>query len=312
MLRVFLFFLKVGSVSFGKMVATSSMFDEYVENRRVLSKEDFFTLNGFLRLFPGPTQSQMSIALGSIEYGFKGGIFAGLGYLLPSFTLITLGAYLYFEQQSLLPIDQLFYGINTISLSLLFYSVCKMIPKSVTSYFGGFVAVMSLVMAYFNIPLLGIFAVAAGCAFIYYGGIQKIVTFIRSHFLSMEPVSLSFVFVFFLKIGFFIYGGGLVMIPLIKTTMVDELGWISSHDFLAGFALGQSTPGPVILTVAFFGYRAAMLAELPGIVGASIASIGLMLPSFILILTLGRFFSKLKQMPFLAKVLQSFMPATIG
>ncbi|MGL5721182.1 MAG: chromate transporter [Brevinema sp.] len=312
MFRVFLFFFKVGSISFGKMVATSHLFQEYVEDRRVLSKEDFFTLNGFLRLFPGPTQSQMSIALGSIEHGFLGGLLAGLGYLLPSFTLITLGAYLYFEQQSLLPIDQLFYGINIISLSLLCHSVYKMIPKSVLSGFDVFVVILSLGMAYLGLGLFHIFAMVALCAFIYYGGISMVLAKIRTRFHSVEPISMMFVFIFFFKIGFYIYGGGLVMIPLIKSTMVDELGWMSSSDFLAGFALGQSTPGPVILTVAFFGYKAAMLAGVPGVLGAVLASVGIILPSFILILTLGRFFGKLKQMLLIPKVLRSFMPATIG
>ncbi|MGL5254751.1 MAG: chromate efflux transporter [Brevinema sp.] len=312
MLRIFLFFFKVGSISFGKMVATSNMFQEYVENRRVLSKEDFFTLNGFLRLFPGPTQSQMSIALGSMEHGIFGGILGGLGYLLPSFTLITLGAYLYFEQQSLLPIEELFYGINIISLSLLCYSVYKMISKSIQSWLDGFITLLSLIMTFFNIQLLGIFAVAAVCSFIYHGGIKKIVATLKSRFHSIEPISMTFLFFFFLKIGFFIYGGGLVMIPLIKNTMIDTFGWMNSNDFLAGFALGQSTPGPVILTVAFFGYKVAMLAGIPGFLGASIAAIGIMLPSFALILTLGRFFSKLNQMPLLSKILQSFMPAAIG
>ena len=312
MFRVFLFFFKVGSISFGKMVATSTMFQEYVENRRVLSKEDFFTLNGFLRLFPGPTQSQMSIALGSLEHGIRGGILSGLGYMLPSFALITLGAYLYFEQQALLPIDKLFYGINIISLSLLSYSVYKMVPKSISSSFDVFIVIISLVMAYLGMGLLSAFAVSAFCAFIYHGGITWIITKIRSRFHSIEPVSMLFVFTFFLKMGFYIYGGGLVMIPLIKSTMVDKFGWMSSSDFLAGFALGQSTPGPVILTVAFFGYKAAMLAGIPGFLGSIIASIGIMLPSFALILTLGRFFSKLNQMPLLSRVLQSFMPAAIG
>ncbi|WP_376770421.1 chromate transporter [Clostridium lacusfryxellense] len=65
--------------------------------------------------------------------------------------------------------------------------------------------------------------------------------------LAFAPLLLS-LFMFFIKVGSFIYGGGLVVIPFIENEVVNKLGWLTQTEFLAGIALGQLTPGPVVIT----------------------------------------------------------------
>lgn len=305
------FFLRVGATSFGKLTATNTLYTEYVEKAKKLSKEEFFALNGFLRLFPGPTQTQTSIALGCLEFGWKGGIAAGLSYLLPSFALITLGAYLYFEAGEIVPIPTLMLGLNIISLSLLVRATYNLTKKSTDSILSVIILLGSGVMTYFGFSLLWIFAASALVSALYH---WKDLPFSR-RLRAVEPLGLgvlAFIFLFFLKVGAFIYGGGLAMVPFIRREIVEGLGWLNTQEFLAGFAIGQATPGPVILTVAFFGYKAALSAGSPGILGSLLAGLGIMLPSFILILALSRFFRNVQKTGWLSLILKGFMPASAG
>lgn len=314
---LWMFFLKVGATSFGKMTATNTMYTEYVETRKKLKKEEFFALNGFLRLFPGPTQSQMSIALGLLEKGVLGGALSGTAYLLPSFVCITLGAYLYFEAGSVFPMAVLIKGVNIISLALLTYSTFNMGKKSVNKPFDIFLLLGAALISYCKINIIWIFLAAALAGFFYHKTffilIKKLPNDKRMH--VVDPVSLGvllFIFLFFLKVGLFIYGGGNIIIPFIRTEIVDTLKWLKPEEFLTAFAIGQATPGPVILTVAFIGYKAALDVHISGIIGAFLVAVGVMLPSFILILSLGRFFPKVKEMQWLSDILQGFMPASVG
>ena len=89
------------------------------------------------------------------------------------------------------------------------------------------------------------------------------------------------VFFTFFKIGAFTFGGGYAMIPLIQRETVEKHGWISDDDILEVVAIAESTPGPIAINAAtFIGYRVA------GFLGALCATLGVVLPSFVVILAI--------------------------
>ena len=93
--------------------------------------------------------------------------------------------------------------------------------------------------------------------------------------------SLWQIFLTFFKIGAFTFGGGYAMIPLIQREAAEKHGWVTEEDILEIVAIAESTPGPIAINAAtFVGYRAR------GILGSAVATLGVVMPSFIIILTI--------------------------
>ncbi|MDO5293564.1 MAG: chromate transporter [bacterium] len=119
-----------------------------------------------------------------------------------------------------------------------------------------------------------------------------------------EAVKCSKLFITFLKIGAFTFGGGYAMIPLIRTEVVDKNKWLSNEDIVDIIAVAESTPGPLAINSAtFVGCQTA------GAKGAAVATIGVVLPSFIIILVLAHF---LRQFEELKAIQYAFWGIRIG
>jgi chromate transport protein ChrA len=97
-------------------------------------------------------------------------------------------------------------------------------------------------------------------------------------------------FISFLKIGAFTFGGGYAMVPLIEREVIDKRGWVEREDFLDLLTIAQSAPGPIALnTAVFVGYR------IKGLKGAFASVAGIVLPSFVIILLVAIFFADIRQ-----------------
>ena len=111
------------------------------------------------------------------------------------------------------------------------------------------------------------------------------------------------VFLAFLKIGLFSYGGGYAMLPFIQDQAIEVHGWLTMHEFLDILGIAQITPGPVAInTATFVGYRT------DGILGAITATTAVVLPSFVIVLTLSFFIHKFKE----SKILGNIFKGQIG
>lgn len=110
----------------------------------------------------------------------------------------------------------------------------------------------------------------------------------------------------FFKIGAFTLGGGFAMIPLMKVEMVDKQKWIGEEEFLDVIAITQSVPGAVAINASMsIGYRVA------GLLGAVIATLGTILPSFIIILCIALFYSGMKSNKIVKKVFKGIYPTIV-
>ncbi|MFC4438988.1 MULTISPECIES: chromate efflux transporter [Natrialbaceae] len=123
-------------------------------------------------------------------------------------------------------------------------------------------------------------------------------------------------FLFMVYTGSFIYGGGLVLIPFIELYVVREFGWLTGQEFVDGIAIGQLSPGPVVMTTAFVGY--ALMLEVSGgvlwiaVLGALVAAIGAFGPSFVFIMGFFPYFAKVRENDIVRSALVGVNAAVVG
>jgi chromate transporter len=119
----------------------------------------------------------------------------------------------------------------------------------------------------------------------------------------IELIRLSWVF---FKIGLFCWGGGLVIIPMVEREVVWKYGWLTEHEFVDAVTLGQITPGPVVISAAFIGYKAC------GAQGAVAATASVILPSFILVCLAAKAVKRFEQNRWLMGFFNGARVAVIG
>jgi len=123
---------------------------------------------------------------------------------------------------------------------------------------------------------------------------------------SPVPFHLLWMFLLFLKIGATLYGSGYVRVAFLRADFVARLGWLTESQLLDAVAIGQVTPGPVLTTATFIGYLLA------GIPGALLATLGIFLPSFVLVALTGPWIPRMRRSPTLAAFLDGVNGASLG
>lgn len=110
----------------------------------------------------------------------------------------------------------------------------------------------------------------------------------------------------FLKVGSLTYGSGFVIVGVLKQEVVDNFGWLSSKEFIDGIAIGQITPGPVVITSTFIGYMTS------GILGSIVSTVCIFLPTFIFVLILAQKIHKFKDNFYLQSLIKGANAAALG
>jgi chromate transporter len=121
-----------------------------------------------------------------------------------------------------------------------------------------------------------------------------------------DPRNLWDLGIYFLKVGAFTIGGGLAMIAFIQDQVVGQYGWLTAREFIDGLALGQLTPGPVLMIAAYVGYKAA------GPAGAAVAGGAAFLPSFVIMLGVLPILDRVRKLAWVRAVMKGMAPAVIG
>ena len=276
-------FLKLGLVGFGGPVAhLALMEEELVERRKWLTREHFLDLVGLTNLIPGPNSTEMAIHLGYLRAGWRGLIVGGLCFLMPAVILTTAVAWLYQRYGTLAPARAAFRGIEPVVIAVI----------AVAAWRLGRTAVTSVPQALFGAALVAAVLLGLDPVLVLFLGVLFGIP------VSRRALSLP-LFLVFLKVGAVLYGSGYVLVAFLEDELVAR-GWITHRELLDAVAVGQVTPGPVLSTATFLGYR------LGGAWGAVLATVGIFLPSFVFVAALGPLAKRLRATswaaPFLAAV----------
>jgi len=310
-------FLKLGSFGFGGPLALiAAMEDEAVRKRRWLSREHFLEALALTNMLPGPNAHEMGVYLGYLRAGVRGAVLSGLTFILPPFLLMLGLSWLYFRYGTVPEVEGLFYGLKPVVIAIILVTVWRLGRGAITDLKLAALCVGALVLTWRYPSAEPITLLVAGglgillYAFPHPGRWLAAGTLLAGSatppLLGWDGGTLGDLALLFLRTGGLLFGGGYVMIPLIEHDVVERFGWLTRAEFLDGVALGQSTPGPIIITATFIGYKAA------GLAGAIVATAAIFLPSFLLAIIVARFVPTLRRWATAQAFLRGISAAVVG
>ena len=333
-LRLFLQFLKTGTISFGGYMMLIAMVQyEFSKRRKFIKKSqvlDAITLASFL---PGPMAINVSTYLGFIMKGWRGAILAFIAVLTPSFIIMIIFTELYFSSKNLPGFQSFFSGVLPV-VSAVIISVAYDISSKVNkTYFSYLIVALSFFLA---VILKGYLAIIVPLLL---SGLLNVLYFKKKIFSSIikrpkkqyiirfegiivAGILLTLFYIFinnveydsinfdlirvFSNISLTLFGGGYVFIPVLDKIIVNEIGWLNSQQFIDCIAMGQITPGPILISATFVGYK------MNGIIGALFATFSIFAPSSVIIIFISRFFLYFKNNMFAKKIIQGIKIGIVG
>ena len=345
--QAFLFWLKLGFISFGGPAGQIAlMHQELVERRRWISDRRFLHALNYCMLLPGPEAQQLATYIGWLMHRSWGGIVAGALFVLPSLLLLIGLSWVYVAYGELPLVAGLFYGIKPAVTAIVFQAAHRIGSRALKNRALLAIAAAAFVAIFaFGLPFPLIVAVAALIG--YLGGRYAPASFqaggghgkagksfgpalidddtptpehARFNWGRLARVLLAGLLLwllpmglltarwgwehtltqmgwFFTKAALLTFGGAYAVLPYVFQGAVDHYGWLTPAQMMDGLALGETTPGPLIMVVAFVGFVGGYVKALfgpdslflAGAVAASLVTWFTFLPSFVFILGGGPF-----------------------
>lgn len=314
-------FLKIGATGFGGPIASMALLEqEFVRRRKWITEKNFTEIYTVLKILPGPLSTQMVIHLGHGQGGALGGVLAAFGFIFPAFFLLLILSFFYVHSGAVLDSTR-YLGFQLGALVLIIQStlsLAKPFRKKISAYWVAFAA---MVLVYFYprfepLILIGFGMLGVLLARSRMDGVKTLnaiglfkwsLPSMLSGTTEIAKASLWKVFWVCFKAGAFVFGSGLAIVPLLEGETVQRLHWLTHQQFMDGLALGQITPGPVVVTVTFIGYLVASFW------GAVIATVGIFLPAFINVyFILPRIWRKVSSSEYSSYFTSFAIPAVIG
>jgi chromate transporter len=316
--EVITLFTKLGFTAFGGPAAhIAIMHDEVVKRRRWVNDQEFLDLLGATNLIPGPNSTEMAIHLGFVRAGWPGLIAGGLGFVVPAVLIVLFLAWIYKQYGALPQAEWLLYGVKPVVIAIIVQALWSLGGKAIKGIPTGLVAVAVVVLYFLGVNEIALLF-GGGAVVMLAANYRRLRSRSAGAFLlplgsaaagsimAAIPFSLPALFLTFLKIGSVLYGSGYVLLAFLRADLVVHYHWLSDAQLLDAIAIGQVTPGPLFTTATFIGY------QLGGFSGALLATLGIFLPSFVLVAISNPFIPRLRGSPWFGALLDGVNAAALG
>ncbi len=296
MTEIALVFLRLGFTAFGGPAAHIAMMEaECVGRRGWLTREEFLDLVGAAQLIPGPSSTELAIYIGYRRAGWRGLLLAGLCFILPAALVVTAIAWAYVRFGRLPAAGGVLYGIKAVVIAIVGQALVVFGRTAIKGPWALVLAIAAAAATTLGVtPLVVLVMAGAVCAL----GHRAAKDTDRAAAVlplalgaSAAPAGLAGLFLVFLKVGAVVFGSGYVLLALLRTDLVERTHWLTEAQLVDAIAVGQFTPGPVFTTATFIGYVVA------GGPGAVVATVGIFLPSFVLVAISGPLVPRLRRSP---------------
>jgi len=313
------YFLRLGTLGFGGPIAlVGYMQKDLVEERKWVSKEDYFEGLAFSQLCPGPLAAQLAKYIGWLRAGALGATLTGAAFILPSFLMVLGVAALYVHFGQLAWIQGMFYGIGAAVSAIIVRSAVKLIQKTLGKDHLLWILFSALAVTtiWTQSEIVWLFVLAGFVALFAKAPPKLRAKPVEAAVLApglvtglLGPASagtLTSVFFFFLKAGAFVFGSGLAIVPFLYGGVVGEFHWLTERQFLDAVAVAMITPGPIVITSGFIGYLVA------GPLGATAAALAVFLPPYLLVIFVAPYYRRFAQNRQVKAFVQGVTAAAVG
>jgi chromate transporter len=324
-------FLKLGAVAYGGPAMMGQIKQKVVGEYKWLKESEFLQGMALCQLIPGATMVQIVTYVGYRLRGFWGALLSSIAFVLPAFVVLIILSTLYFKMQTLPFIQVLFKVLGTIVIALILNAGISLGKSILKDWKVILISVLSFVAFFYRLNVLLVFLFAAVAALLLRSKISQPKAASSSekpekergkdHLLMglllgvilagllityvLDP-RLTYLCLILSKIGALAFGGGFTTIPLIQYELVDRLNWLTTKEFLDGILMGQVTPGPILITSTFIGYKVS------GLLGALMATIGVFFPSFFILVLVVPYHDRLRGMKTVRMIEQGILGSFIG
>ncbi len=337
----FRYWLKLGFISFGGPAGQISMMhQELVERRRWISEHRFLHALNYTMVLPGPEAQQLATYIGWLLHGVKGGLIAGILFVLPSLFILIALTWIYLVYGNTEVVSGVLYGVKPAVTAIVLFAAYRIGSRALINNVLRAIALLAFIaIFFFNVPfplivigagILGI--IGSRVAPKYFSGSlhtaeehdsygpaiiddhtpvpnyarfswARLITFVTVGIAIWLGVMILLFYqfgwdntltqmgVFFSKAALVTFGGAYAVLPYVYQGGVDQFQWLTATQMIDGLALGETTPGPLIMVVTFVGFVGGWTKEifgpellpLAGIAAACVATFFTFLPSFLFI-----------------------------
>jgi chromate transporter len=326
-------FLKIGATAYGGPAIAGQMKKAVIKDWGWMKEPEFMQGLALCQLIPGATFVQLSTYIGYRLRGIWGAFTCAVAFVLPAFFLLLILSTLYFGLGNLWFIQALFKGLGAIVMAIVLNALVNFGRPIFNDWKGVLIAALSFLGFFFRLSTVLVFILAAGAALLLRLSVGKpapgpspagpistpqekgdspfllalaaliVFIFVVCYFLNGELFSLALTLA---KTGALAFGGGFTIIPLIQYEVVDKYQWVNTKEFLDGIAMGQVTPGPIMITATFLGYK------LSGLWGASMATLAIFSPAFFIVALLIPRYDRVRGMATVRMMEQGILASFIG
>ena len=335
---------KIGLLSFGGPTAQIALMHRIVvEQKKWLSEAQFLNALSFCMLLPGPEAMQLGTYVGWRLHGWRGGMTAGLLFIIPGAVVVLVLAMIYASFGNISWVESLFWGVKAAVVVIVIEALLRVSKKALKGAEHWLLALVSFISIFFlALPFPLIILLAATYGFLRFQShldnslvnkshppffqTIKTLTFwltlwLLPQFLLMWALGpdqiLSDIGWFFSKLAIVTFGGAYAVLAYMGQDVVVTHGWLSAGQMMDGLGLAETTPGPLILVTEFVGYLAAFQegghhSWVMGIYGAIVAIWVTFIPCFMWIFSGAPYIEWINHQPRLKGALVGITAAVVG
>jgi chromate transporter len=322
------------------------MHDELVERRRWIGERRFLHALNFCMALPGPEAQQLASYIGYSLYGVRGAITSGGLFVAPSFVVLCIMSGVYVEYGDVPVVEGAVRGLGAAVVALVAAAIIRVGGRVVHTPAAIALAATAFLLILAGLPFPAVIAAAALAGYTAGRARPGLLGRASGHgdpgddeepaeqvnvwrrlarglAIWLLPVAVLVAIGgvagdlagFFTVAALVTFGGAYAVLPFVASQAVNHYGWLSSHDMVAGLALGESTPGPLIMVNTFVGFLAGYHVEgglAWGVLGAAIATLATFVPCFVLIITGAPLIDRIRSTGSFANALNGITIAVVG